>query len=313
MAVRVVFFGNSVSTFSARYFGALLDTPCHLVGVVDVPSDRQSTTNPLQAGLLNFAKEADNRSLPVYQPADPNLPGFADKFAGLEPDLFLAAGYAIILKEQLLSVPRLLAVNFHASLLPYYRGKHPVFWALRNNEKWSGLTVHVMDPGIDTGDVIYQTKVRTRKDDTVVTLYERIIDSSENLVGRLIAGAEHNNLPRKSQPKHGGSYYSSMTNEDFQFDWQWSAEKIRRYITISPGKCFTILRGERVYFFNAQLVIGAATSTPGTLLTIKRERAAISTGSGTLSSSMVRMEAGEMESFAGYCRRKGFQPGEMLA
>ena len=220
MAVRVVFFGNSVSTFSARYFEALLDTPCHLVGVVDVPRDNQVTTNPLQAGLINFAEEAANRNLPAYQPADPNLPGFADKLAGLEPELFLAAGYAIILKEQLLSLPFLLAVNFHASLLPNYRGKHPVFWALRNNENWSGLTVHVMDPGIDTGDIIYQTKVRTRQNDSVATLYERIIDSSENLVGRLIAGAEQNNLPRKSQPKHGGSYYSSTTSEDFQFDWQ---------------------------------------------------------------------------------------------
>jgi methionyl-tRNA formyltransferase len=207
----------------------------------------------------------------------------------------------------------LLAVNFHASLLPNYRGKHPVLWALRNNEKWSGLTVHVMDPGIDTGDIIYQMKVRTRQDDTVVSLYERIIDSSEVLVGKLIAGAVQNNLPRKSQPEHGGSYYSSTTREDFQFDWQWPAEKIRRNITITPGRCFTLLRGERVYFFNAQVEVGVATSTPGTILTAKRERAAVSTGSGILSSSSVRTEAGETESFADFCRRKGFQPGELLA
>jgi methionyl-tRNA formyltransferase len=267
----------------------------------------------LAADLLNFVETAKELHLPVYQPTDPNTPGFATRLARLEADLFIAAGYAIILNEHILEIPKLSAVNFHASLLPSYRGKHPVFWALRSGEKWSGITVHVMDPGIDTGDIIYQTKIRTRQDDSVATLYKRIMDRSVNLVGRLIVGAGQDNLPRRSQPKYGGSYYSSTTIDDFHFDWQWQAEKINRFITITPGKCFTISRGERIYFFNAQFEAGAETSTPGTLLTIKRKRAAVSTGSGILSSSTVRTEAGGKESFAGYCRRKGYQPGEMLA
>ncbi len=75
--------------------------------------------------------------------------------AALCPDMFVAVGYTDLLRAPLLAVPRILAANFHASLLPAYRGRHPVFWALRHGERWAGLTVHVMDEGFDTGDVLY--------------------------------------------------------------------------------------------------------------------------------------------------------------
>ncbi len=312
MGVRVVFFGNSQSTFSARNFVALLDAPCELVGVVDVPAAKRITTNPLTAGLLNFVEEARKRSLPTFQPSDPNNPEFAANLANLNPDLFLAAGYPIILKEKILALPDIFAVNFHASLLPDYRGKHPVFWALRNGEKWSGLTVHVMDSGIDTGDIIYQVKTRIRQDDTVATLYQRILDQSVDLAGQLINDAEHNSIPRQPQPKNAGSYFSSTTEEDFQIDWTWPAGKIERFITITPGECFAKIAGQKVYFFNAQTEAGVSTSSPGTLLHVRKKRAAVATGSGILSSSSIKVENEGTGSFAGFCRRQGFHPGETL-
>ena len=312
MAVRVVFFGNSVSTFSARYFSALLDTPSELVAVVDVPAAKQDTTNPLAPGLMNFVAEAQKRNIPTHQPSDPNTLPFVTELAKLEPDLFLAAGYAIILKGDILDLPKLMAVNFHASLLPNYRGKHPVFWALRCGEKWSGLTVHAMDPGIDTGDIIYQVKTRSRQDDTVATLYKRIMDQSVDLISRLVADAGRGSIPRQPQPKNTGSYFSSMTPKDFQIDWHWSADKIKRFITITPGKCSTLIGGKQLFFFNAQKEVGVTSSPPGTLLAIKYKRASVSTGSGSLSSSLVQREGADPESFARFCRREKLEPGDIL-
>jgi methionyl-tRNA formyltransferase len=312
MTIRVVFLGNSVSTFSARHFTALLATPCELVAAIDVPAARRQTTNPLAAGLLNFTVEACNQGIPTHQPDDPNSSNFVAKLAKLQPDLFLSAGYPIILKGKILSLPKLLALNFHASLLPDYRGKHPVFWALRNGEKWSGLTVHVMDHGIDTGDIIYQVKIRTRRDDTVATLYESIMNQSVSLVGKLIADAEHGTIPRRPQPKNTGSYYSSTTEQDFQIDWAWPAEKIKHFITITPGKCFVVVNGQKVFFFNAHKKEGFAASPPGTLLSIGRTRAAVSAGSGIISSSLIKTDIGQSETFAAFCRRLGFVPGDVL-
>lgn len=312
MVVRVIFFGNSTSAFSARYFTAILDAPCDLVGVVDVPAAKQNTTNPLAAGLLNFVEEAHKLDIPAFQPTDPNTAMFEAKLDELNPDLFIAAGYSIILKERLLSVPIRLAVNFHASLLPDYRGKHPVFWALRNSEKWSGLTVHVMDPGIDTGDIIYQVNIRTRQDDNVETLYERIIDQTVHLVGDIISAAEIDQIPRQPQPKNAGSYFSSTQETDFQIDWRWPASKIQRYITITPGKCFNVICGEKVFFFNARKETGFTTSPPGALQSVGRTRAAVSVQQGIVSSSLVKTEDGQSESFAAFCRRHGLVPGDTL-
>lgn len=312
MPVRIVFFGNSLSTFSAKFFSALLQELCDLVAVVDVPPSLQATTNPLAPGLVNFSATARERQIPCFQPSNPNTQPFAMQLAVLKADLFVAAGYPVILKESLLSLPTMLPVNFHASLLPEYRGKHPVFWALRDRERWSGMTLHVIDPGIDTSDIIYQVKIRTRRSDSVATLYERIIQNSLHLVGRLIADAERGRIPHQPQPQDSGSYYSSTSEEDFHLDWKWPAEKMARFITITPGKCFQLIRGKKVYFSNAKQEPGQTPSTPGTLLKVRNEYASVATGLGIFSSSAVRTDAGEPVSFALFCRQEGLAPGDNL-
>jgi methionyl-tRNA formyltransferase len=138
------------------------------------------------------------------------------------------------------------------------------------------------------------------------------MDQSVDFVGQLIADAEQGSIPRHPQPKNTGSYFSSTTEEDFQLDWMWSAEKIKRFITITPGKCFAMVGKKKVYFFNANKETGVTTSSPGTLLNISKKRAAVATGSDILSSSVIQIECGDTESFAGFCRREGFSPGDIL-
>jgi len=308
----VIFWGNSQSTFTAQHFEALTDTRCDLVGVVDVPPAKRNTTNPLPDDLPNFVDEARRRDIKTFEPSNLKDPAFIATVHKLKPDLFIAAGYALILSKEVLGIPRLLAANFHASLLPDYRGKHPVFWTLRGGEKWAGLTVHVMDAGIDTGDVIYQVKVRTRRDDTVAALYDRIMDRSVGLVGRLVADAINGRIPRRPQPVNKGSYYSSTSEEDFFLDWNWPAEKIRRYITITPGKCFSKVGNLRVYFFNARIEKKPETVPPGTVLQFGRRRATVATGQGAVSSSLIRVEGGDINSFATFCRNREMTPGDRL-
>ena len=310
--VRVVFWGNSASTFSARHFAALLKPSVELVGVVDVPPAHRRTTNPLPDNLIPFADEARHRGIPTFEPDSPNEPGFITALSELLPDLFIAAGYALILKQQVLAVPHSLAVNFHASLLPEYRGKHPVFWALREGEKWAGLTVHAMDAGIDTGDILYQVKVRTRRDDSVTSLYERIMARSVPLVDQLASDAAHGCIPRRPQPESSGSYYSSTCEADFRLDWNWPAEKIRQFITISPGRCFIQIGGQRMYFLNAESVPLAAAAAPGTLLHIGRKRVVVAANRGAVSCSRVQVEGSQIESFSAFCRRLGLVSGDIL-
>jgi len=311
--MKVVFFGNSQSVFSNRHFQALLETPCELVGVVDVPPSKRTTTNPATTDFPSFVEVARQQGVPVFEPDSPNLPEFVKAMSNLSPDLFVAIGYANLLKEELLSVPRILPVNFHASLLPAYRGKHPVFWALRNGERWSGLTIHVMDTGIDTGDILYQVRVRTSKRDSVATLYDRIMAQSVKMVSRLIEDAENGTLQHTPQLESGASYYSSVHEDDFRLDWSWEAEQLRRWISISPGQCFCDITGHRVFFMDAEVVQRTSYVSDGVLVRIGRTSCTVAAGKDALCVRKVRIDQEDKKSMSQSCRELGLEQGDSLA
>ncbi len=311
--LRIIFFGNSQSVFSNRFFNPLLDTPCDLAGVVDVPPAKRQSTNPWTgSGKPSFVDTSRERGTPVFEPSNPNTPDFEETLAGLSPDLFLAAGYMFLLKPALLSIPRLLAVNLHASLLPAYRGKHPVFWALRNGERQAGLSAHVMDPHFDTGEVLYQVRVRTRKQDTVSSLYERIINKSVSLVPRLVTDVAKGSLPRIPQPQAGASYFSSVSDADFQLDLTRPAESLRRWIQTSPGECWRMVAGRRVYFFNAKVEPYSGTAVPGELIRLGRYSATLATGQDALTVRWVRPDGEDKRSLAAFCAKFGLKVGSIL-
>ncbi|MBI2939047.1 MAG: methionyl-tRNA formyltransferase, partial [Chloroflexi bacterium] len=304
--LRVVFFGNSESVFSNRHFQALRETPCQLVGVVDAPPGQRSSTNTRTlVDAPSFVGIARQEGLAAFEPASPNAPEFVRAVSDLKPDLFVAVGYTSLLKAAILSAPRILAANFHASLLPAYRGKSPVFWALRNGERWAGLTVHVMDAGLDTGDILYQVRVRTRRDDSVATLYDRVIGRSVPVVGRLIGDAERRRLRRTAQPPVGASYYSSVQPGDFRLDWSREAEQLRRWIRTSPGRCHFVADGRRVFVLDAEAVAEPSQAAPGVLVRIGRTSCTVATGKGLLRVRRARVDQEDEKAVPRLCRDLG--------
>ena len=311
--LRVVFFGNSQSVFSNRFFDPLLGAPCELVGVVDVPPGKRQSTNPsTDTGFPSFINAVHARGLLSFEPSDPNSPDFEQILAELHPDIFLAAGYMFLLKPHLLAIPRIAAINLHASLLPAYRGKHPVFWALRNGERWAGLTAHVMDPRFDTGDILFQVRVRTRRRDSVSTLYDRIIEKSLFLVPRLITDATKGTLHRRAQPEDGASYFSSVTPEDFHLDWTRPAENLQRWIQISPGECWRTVGGKRLYFMDAEIVRDVVGMTPGQLMQHGRTSSMLATGQGALVVRWVQPEGADKLRLSRLCQEWGMKAGDLL-
>lgn len=312
MSIRVIFWGNSQSVFSSRHFEALQCVSCELAAVVDVPPSRRDSTNPLPSRLPDFIDLSKQKQIPVFAPEDPNEADFVETVKDLAPDLFITVGYALIFKPAILAAPKITAVNFHASLLPEYRGKHPVFWTLRGGEPLAGLTVHAMDPGIDTGDIIYQVVVQTLPDDTVASLYGRIIDRSVKLVGRLVADAKKGKIPLRPQPPGKGSYFSSTTEEDFRIDWSWEVEKIRRYIQMTPGKCFTTIYGKRLTLSRVEVAHDRRVGPPGTLLALERFRGLVAGSDGAIWIDRSCIEGGIDQSMATSCRQVGFEVGMVL-
>jgi len=311
MSVGIIFFGNSESRLSDAVFKDLVLYGGVILGAVDVPPESRASTN---AGMKDFSwrKHAERSGVDVLEPEDPNEKRLVDRVRNLKPDLIVAAGYMKRLRGDLLAAAGIGAVNFHASLLPAYRGKHPVFRALRNGEKTTGMTIHHIDSGFDTGDIAYQTSVRIRKTDSVADLYERILLKNGNLVRRLLEDAQRRALPARRQPSGVGSYYSGITDDDYRIDWNDSAEKIRRWITATPGKCFFAMAGGKVFCLKSDAERGICRGTPGRVEYVGRTRIHVATGDGILLLMGIRWNDGPEETAAGFCKAHGIVPGSIL-
>ncbi|RME45643.1 MAG: hypothetical protein D6791_10220 [Chloroflexi bacterium] len=97
--------------------------------------------------------------IPVYQANTMQDPAFVRRLADLNPDLIVLFSFNLIIPEEIIKLPRFGCINVHPSLLPKYRGAHPHFWVLVKGETSTGVTVHYVDAGVDTGDIIIQDAV----------------------------------------------------------------------------------------------------------------------------------------------------------
>jgi len=311
--VRVVFFGSSDSVFSDRHFRQLAASGCAIAGVVDVPPERRVSTNASRPEGGTFVETARAAGVPCFEPARASDPRFIEEMKALQPDLFMAVGYMLQLGPKLLGVPRIVAANFHASLLPAYRGKHPVFWALRNGEPECGLTVHEMSAGLDTGAIIFQVRVPVRSGDSVSSVYERIMAVSVPLVSRLVGAAARGDVPRRPQPAEGASYFGATAEKDFRIDWSMEPARIVRWVTATPGQCFFAAAGEKkIFLLDAAASSGRPGARPGELLELGRASCLVAANGGAVEIRRVRVGGGPVTGAGDALAEMGLAEGGTL-
>jgi len=309
----VVFLGNSESVFSNRHFAVLAEPWIDVVAVVDTPAATRTSTNPDRGGeIAPFTEIARAEGVPIFEPDDPNTTAMVREFAALCPDVLVAVGYVKLLRPPVLEIPRLVAANFHASLLPAYRGKHPVFWALRNGERYAGLTVHVMDPHIDTGDILYHVRVRTRRRDSVAELYSRIMDRSVALVPRLVSDAAAGRLRPRTQENADASYFSSTTEDDFRLSWSVDGETLRRWICATPGRCWFQACGRPVRVQDAEIERGVFPARVGTIVKVGRGGCVLAVDGGALRLRSGCVDSGAVKPMSRICAELGLAAGDAL-
>ncbi|MGH9901030.1 MAG: methionyl-tRNA formyltransferase [Pyrinomonadaceae bacterium] len=139
---------------------------------------------------------------------DPNGAEFIALARGFAPDLMVVGAFSRILKAPLISVPRLGCINVHPSLLPRYRGPDPHYWVLANGERTTGVTVHHIDEGIDSGKIIAQRELAVRPGDTEMTLQARANVAAAQLLGEAVSLVAAGKAPAVEQNEAEASYYS---------------------------------------------------------------------------------------------------------
>ncbi len=153
-----------------------------------------------------------------------------NEIRSINPDIIISAYYRKIFPKELIEIPRLGIVNIHPSLLPYYRGPVPTAWAILNNESEFGITIHKVDTGIDTGDILVQSKYEIDPDETGYELYLRSMKLGSDLFIDNFYNIINNKIQPQKQPS-GGSYYGKLSPRVLM-DWRQSAQMVKNNVRI---------------------------------------------------------------------------------
>ena len=148
----------------------------------------------------------------------------------LDPDLIIACGFGIIFKRPMLDLPNIGCINVHSSLLPEHRGPSPFAHVILAKRTESGVTFHVMDEDIDTGDILHQAKFQLTPMDTGLTVYQKASIAGRDCIVDVVDDIELNGLCGTPQDPARASYDPRMTSDRAMIDWRESAEDIERLV-----------------------------------------------------------------------------------
>jgi methionyl-tRNA formyltransferase len=235
-----------------------------LAGGADVPLVVTHQDDPGEALWFgSVAATAAEYGIPVVTPDDPNVQATVARVAAQRPDFLFSFYYRRMLHPPLLALPARGALNMHGSLLPRYRGRAPVNWAVLHGERETGATLHYMTEKPDAGDIVAQTAVPILPDDTAREVFDKVTLAAEITLAGILPALLAGTAPRKPQDSARASYFGGRRPEDGAIDWFRSATEVHNLVRAVappyPG-AFTTLQGERARVLRTRVV--DATSAP---------------------------------------------------
>ncbi len=190
-----------------RWFGPL---PFLKLGIAAV-KEQCACNIKRQPELTGVGVLARKFGIPLVRTARINDSQLVAKIESLRPDLIVSFSAPQIIREPLLSLPRLGCVNLHCSLLPNYRGLLPSFWVLLHNERFTGATVHTMGADIDDGAIYGQTKVELQGIRTIYDVIRKTKEAGGELLVRVMDDLEAGRITPSENRINEGSYFSWPT------------------------------------------------------------------------------------------------------
>jgi len=183
----------------------------------------------------SVADLAARYDIPVLTPEDPNDPAIVAMLAALKPDFLFSFYYRLMLKAPLLALPTQGAWNMHGSLLPKYRGRVPVNWAIIHGERETGATLHGMVEKPDAGGILAQQAVPILPDDTAGEVFNKVTLAAEIALDRVLPDLLAGRAIPQSQNLASGSYFGGRKAEDGRIDWTLPAAQIHNLIrSVAP-------------------------------------------------------------------------------
>lgn len=277
--------------FAVPSLKALIESGFNVAAVVTAPDKPQGRGKKI--GMSPVKDYALTRNLPILQPTNLKDAQFQNELKAFNADVQIVVAFRM-LPESVWDMPPLGSFNLHASLLPDYRGAAPIHRAIMNGEKETGVTTFKLQHEIDTGNILFQEKEPIHDEDTVGTVYERLMTKGAKLVVRTAQALEDGNYELKPQVepiniKHAPRIF----REDCEISWDGNSETIRNFIRgLSPyPAAWTKLDEQTFKIFYANLSSREyANVKPGTFISDNKTYLDVTTKNEALTLKEVQME-----------------------
>jgi methionyl-tRNA formyltransferase len=226
----------------------------------NVPLVVTHETDPTEnAWFADVGATAAEYGIPVLRPASLAQAGIERTLNQLRPDFIFSFYYRSLIADGVLSCARRAALNMHGSLLPKYRGRAPVNWAILHGERETGATLHHMVARADAGDIVDQQAVPILSDDTARDVMDKVTTAAEIVLARSLPLLAAGTAASTPQRLADGQYFGRRTPEDGRIEWSWPAIRIHNLVRAVappyPG-AFGDVSGQRWIIARTQLVAG---------------------------------------------------------
>ena len=175
--------------------------------------------------VVELCKE---QGIPTITPADPALPELMQQITEIAPDFIFSFYYRHMLPISLLALAKHGAYNLHGSLLPKYRGRVPVNWAVLHGESETGATLHEMAAKPDAGGIIAQTAVPILPDDTAYEVFGKLTVAAEQTLWYALPALLNGTAKARNNDLSQGSYFGGRTPEDGRINWALPAHHVHQ-------------------------------------------------------------------------------------
>ncbi|MCP3138909.1 methionyl-tRNA formyltransferase [Pyxidicoccus xibeiensis] len=274
---RIIFMGTpefAVSSLAACF--ELGD----VVAVVTQPDKPKGRGNALAAPPVK--ELALSRGVPVLQPVKLKTPPFSEELRKYAPDVCVVTAYGRILPKDILELPVKGCVNVHASLLPRFRGAAPIQWSIAHGDAETGVSLMVMDEGLDTGPVLAMKRLPITPDETSASLHVKLAALGGEVLRESLPKYLSGELKPVPQPGEGVVLAPIIEKDEGRLDFTKPAvvlERRMRAFTPWPG-AFTTMGGKLLKVHRAR--VGGSTGTPGTVLAANADGVEVACGEGSL-------------------------------
>jgi methionyl-tRNA formyltransferase len=289
-SLRIVFMGTP--DFALPALSGLVDVGHMVVAVFARPDrrvgrGRSAATPPIGA----FAEE---RGLPLFEPVSLRRDAEArERIASLAPDVIVVAAYGAFLPDETLAVPRLGCLNIHPSLLPRHRGPSPVPSAILAGDDETGVSVMLLDSGMDSGPILAQRRTPIGPSEYRSELTPRLFLMGAELLIETLPGWASGELKAQPQDDSAATITKLLDREDGRIDWSRSALNIGRQIRAFdpwPGT-YTTWRGKSLKILAARpLPTTQAAGAPADVVELPDNGTGVVTGDGVLELTTVQIE-----------------------